>query len=103
MVEILGGVRSKYFKAEFRELMREGLMALHEYADKIIVLVEMIFMGQPDLPCFVEGEKMIKDLKLRFFPMGTNKRMSEIECARFIDNLIDESYENWRTKAYDKF
>lgn len=45
MVEVLGGAKSKNFKDEFRELMREGFMALHEYADRIIILVEMMFMG----------------------------------------------------------
>ena len=103
MVEVIGGSKSKSFKTEFRDLMRIGFMALHEYADRICVLVEMMFMGQHDLPCFVEGEKMIKDLKNRFFPLGTGKKMSELECARFVDSLIDQSYDNWRTNAYDKF
>lgn len=52
MVEVLGGVKSKKFK-EFRDLMRLGFMAIQEHADKIVKLVEMMFMGQPDLPCFV--------------------------------------------------
>mmetsp|Transcript_27906 Transcript_27906/g.26944 ORF Transcript_27906/g.26944 Transcript_27906/m.26944 type:complete len:253 (-) Transcript_27906:18-776(-) len=103
MVEVLGGVRSKHFKIEFRDLMRQGFMALHEFADKIIVLVEMMFMGQHDLPCFIGGEEMIKDLKNRFFPLGIGRKMSELECARFVDRLIDDSYDNWRTNAYDKF
>lgn len=62
MVEILGGISSSTFK-EFRELMTEGFMALQEHAEKIIILVEMMFMGQHDLPCFIEGEKTIKDMK----------------------------------------
>jgi hypothetical protein len=36
--------------------MREGFMALHENADKVIILVEMMLMGMQDLPCFVGGE-----------------------------------------------
>ena len=43
-VEVLGGMSSKKFK-EFRDLMREGFMALHENAEKIIILVEMMLMG----------------------------------------------------------
>ena len=62
-----------------------------------------MFMGQHDLPCFIEGEKVIKDLKDRFFPKGIGKRLSEIDCARYVDSIIKESYDNWRTKAYDKF
>jgi hypothetical protein len=29
-----------------------GFMALQEHADKIIMLVEMMMLGQKDLPCF---------------------------------------------------
>ena len=29
--------------------------------------------------------------------------MSEIEAARHIDQLIEVSYDNWRTRIYDKF
>lgn len=61
-IEVLGGIKSKKFK-KFRELMREGFTALHEHADKIIILVEMMLMGQADLPCFIKGEELIKELK----------------------------------------
>jgi len=32
--------------------MKQGFMALQEHADKIIVLVEMMMMGQKEMPCF---------------------------------------------------
>ena len=73
-VEVLGGISSKNF-IHYRTLMKQGFMALQEHAEKIIVLVEMMMMGQKDLPCFVEGEGTIKSMKERFFPSG--KRMSE--------------------------
>lgn len=57
-------------------------------------------MGAKDLPCFQDGEYTIKTLKDRFFPTG--KRMNELEAAKFIDELITESYGNWRTMVYDK-
>ena len=59
MVEVLGGTNSKKFK-QFQSLMREGFVALLEHSDKIITLVEMMFMGQHDLPCFQQGEATIK-------------------------------------------
>jgi hypothetical protein len=46
--------------------MIEGFLALLEHSEKIITLVEMMFMGQHDLPCFIEGEKCIKTMKQRF-------------------------------------
>jgi len=61
----------------------------------------MMFLGQRDLPCFIQGESLIKELKDRILPGG--RQMSEIEAARHIDQLIEVSYDNWRTKIYDKF
>ncbi|CDW87840.1 phosphatidylinositol 4-kinase [Stylonychia lemnae] len=100
MVDVLGGIKSKKFR-EYRELMRLGFIAIQEHADKIIKLVEMMFMSQSDLPCFKEGENLIKELKQRIFPLG--HLLTEMECAKYVDSLVESSYDNWRTKAYDKF
>lgn len=43
-INVLGGVRSKYYKL-FRDLVKLGFMALQEHADKIIILVEMMMLG----------------------------------------------------------
>jgi len=40
-------------------------------------------------------------LKMRFFPNG--QRMNEVETTKYVDALIKESYDNWRTKTYDRF
>lgn len=101
MVEVLGGIKSKKFK-EYREQMRLGFMALQEHADKIVKLVEMMFLGQNDLPCFELGEDLLKNLKQRLLPNGS-RLMNEVEASRFVDKLIQESFDNWRTRAYDKF
>ncbi len=58
-------------------------------------------MSQSDLPCFKEGENLIKEMKQRILPLG--HVLSEIECYKYVDSLIEQSYDNWRTKAYDKF
>lgn len=99
-VEVLGGARSQTF-AEFRELLKQGFLALQENAEKIIIIVEMMFLGQNDLPCFKGGEQAIFDLKQRFFPTG--KRFNNKQCMEFIDSLIEQSYDNWRTRCYDQF
>ena len=67
MVEVLGGINSKRFNL-FRELMRLGFMAIQEHADKIVKIVEMMFMGLNDLPCFALGENLIGALKNRVLP-----------------------------------
>ena len=50
-VAVLGGVRGKYYKL-YRDLVKLGFLALQEHADKIIMLVEMMMLGQKDLACF---------------------------------------------------
>ena len=50
-IDVLGGEKSKKFR-KFRKLLQQGCMALQEHADKIMILVEMMMMGQGDLPCF---------------------------------------------------
>ena len=84
-VNVLGGVRGKYYKL-FRDLVKLGFMALQEHADKIIILVEMMMLGQKDLACFQDGEQTVVDLKERLFP--TQKVMSEAEAKRFTEDLI---------------
>ena len=54
-INVLGGARGKYYRL-FRDLVKLGFMALQEHADKIILLVEMMMLGQNDLPCFQDKE-----------------------------------------------
>ena len=75
----------KYYKL-FRDLVKLGFMALQEHADKIIILVEMMMLGQKDLPCFQDGEATVSKLKERFFP--TKKMMTEAEAKRYTEDLI---------------
>ena len=55
-------------------------MALQEHADKIIMLVEMMMLGQKDMPCFKDGDQSVATLKERLFP--SHKMMTEIEAKR---------------------
>jgi phosphatidylinositol 4-kinase len=100
LVEVLGAKDSKNFK-RFRTLMVEGFKALHDNADKIILVVEMMMLGQSDLPCFEGGEPALKALKDRLIPGG--KKMDMADCTRYVDGLIEASYKAWRTKMYDDF
>lgn len=95
----MGGLDSDKFR-DFRVRMARGFSALQENAEKIIILVEMMLMGQSDLPCFEGGKNLIRDLKYRLFPNG--KRMDADDSLRHIDDLISQSVNNWRTKCYDR-
>ena len=80
--------------------MARGFMALQANAEKVIILVEMMLMGQSDLPCFQGGRKLLRDLKSRLFPTGARLQLDE--ALRHIDGLISQSVNNWRTKCYDR-
>lgn len=48
-LDVLGGIQSKAYK-KFKKYMAQGFSAIQKNADKIIVLTEMMCMGQKDLP-----------------------------------------------------
>ena len=75
-------------------------MALQANAEKIIILVEMMLMGQSDLPCFEGGRPLLRDLKYRLFPNGA--RLQQDDAQRHVDGLIQQSVNNWRTRCYDR-
>jgi hypothetical protein len=68
--------------------MAKGFKALQKSAEKIIILVEMMFMGQSDLPCFSGGQPLIGELKDRLFPEG-KRSLSYNEAKRHINSLVD--------------
>ena len=77
MIAVLGGQDSNKFD-DFRKRMARGFIALQENAEKIIILVEMMLNGQSDLPCFIGGRNLIRDLKDRLFP--NLRRMTLVEA-----------------------
>jgi phosphatidylinositol 4-kinase len=77
MIAVLGGQDSNKFD-DFRKRMARGFIALQENAEKIIILVEMMLNGQSDLPCFIGGRTLIRDLKDRLFP--NMRRMTLVEA-----------------------
>ena len=100
MVDCLGGVHSKFFE-EFKKLLRKGFTAINKHRDKIIILVEMMWCGHgKNLDCFEKGQEAINELKMRLNPKDNLKKN---EINRMVDDLINQSVDNWRTKMYDIF
>ena len=99
MMQVMGGESSNTFR-DFRMRMARGFCALQANAEKIIILVEMMLMGQSDLPCFQGGRSLIRDLKYRLFPEG--RRLEFDDAFRHVDGLIAQSVNNWRTRCYDR-
>ncbi|KAG9399110.1 Phosphatidylinositol 4-kinase beta [Aphanomyces cochlioides] len=100
-VELLDGPRSALFR-HFRSLCVKAYWALHLNMDKLVLLVEMMLVNdQPEfrLPCFIRGKKeTIDGLRDRL-----NPGLGKIACQEFVNELIDQSLNNWRTRWYDKY
>ena len=100
MLQCLGGSGGKYFE-KFRNLLKEGFMAIFKHRQKIIILVEMMWCGNGrNLECFEKGQEAIDELKLRLQPKGCKKKS---DAYKYVDKLIEQSVDNWRTKWYDIF
>lgn len=98
-VDCMGGPNSKTF-SKFRKLLWRGFAALVKHSQKIIILVEMMYLGFGNtLGCFNDKENTISDLKNRFFPRPNMKTQ---DYFRHVDSLIAVSIDNWRTNWYDK-
>jgi len=100
MLDCLGGVNGKYFE-NFRKLLHKGFIAVNKNRQKISILVEMMWCGHgKNLDCFEKGQEAIDQLKIRLNPKDN---MKPVEMKKYVDNLISQSVDNWRTKWYDIF
>eukprot|EP00834_Sanchytrium_tribonematis_P004946 NODE_270_length_11220_cov_0.981387.p10 type:complete len:104 gc:universal NODE_270_length_11220_cov_0.981387:6174-6485(+) len=79
----------------FRELTVRAFLACRPFADDIVDTVRL--MADSGLPCF-KGTNTISKLRSRF-----KLELNEREAAIFMIDVIDKSYENYRTVIYDSF
>jgi phosphatidylinositol 4-kinase len=97
-VDLMDGPDSKSFRT-FRELCCRTFLSLRRHCYQITLLVEMLMVGNEDLPCFRgRPEDAVSGLRERF-RLDLNDRA----CAEYCNALIDESLENWRTRWYDRY
>jgi len=97
-VEIMDGPTSRTF-AKFRTLCLRTFLELRKHCFQITLLVEMLMQGNEDLPCFCgKPEEAVRGLKNRF-----KLEWSDRACVEYVNYLIDESLENWRTRWYDTY
>jgi len=97
-VELMDGPHSRSF-ARFRDLCVKTFMALRGDCHRITMLVEMLATGNEDLGCFCgRADEAVVGLRERFRP-----DIIDGACADFVNVLVDESLENWRTRWYDRY
>lgn len=96
--EVMDGPDSRLFSL-FRELCVKTFLTLRRHCMEIILLVEMLKNGNEELPCFCgRPDDAIAGLRERF-RLDLNDRA----CKEYVQSLVDDSIENWRTDWYDKY
>jgi len=97
-VEVLEGPNSHLFRI-FRDLCVKTFIALRRHCTEIILLVEMLKNGNEQLKCFRgRPDEAIQQLRERF-RLDLNDRA----CKEYVNSLVDDSIENWRTDWYDRY
>ncbi len=97
-VEIMGGVDSLYFRM-FKDLMIKGMIICKKYVNNIINIAEIMSKGSK-MPCF--DNKNIEDILLKFRERFYENKKDE-EFIQIVDNLVNLSYNNFRTNQYDNY
>ena len=98
-VDILDGKNSAIFQY-FKSLLFKGFSEIKKNFDSLSQIIEIMAKGEPNLPCFVgrKVEDIIKSFKDRF-----HFKNCELEYWNLVDELIYNSFNNWRTIQYDNF
>lgn len=97
-VDVLDGPDSHLFSV-FRNLCYRTFIALRKHCHEIILLVEMLKLGNEDLGCFRgRPDDAIRELRQRF-RLDLNDRA----CFEYVNALIDQSLANLTTVWYDRY
>eukprot|EP00584_Thalassiosira_punctigera_P016787 CAMPEP_0172560430 /NCGR_PEP_ID=MMETSP1067-20121228/88654_1 /TAXON_ID=265564 ORGANISM="Thalassiosira punctigera, Strain Tpunct2005C2" /NCGR_SAMPLE_ID=MMETSP1067 /ASSEMBLY_ACC=CAM_ASM_000444 /LENGTH=1363 /DNA_ID=CAMNT_0013350221 /DNA_START=178 /DNA_END=4266 /DNA_ORIENTATION=- len=92
-VSLMDGPDSRTFQ-KYRELCYKTFIELRKHCYQIILLVEMLVEGNEDLACFRgRPDDAVRQLKERF-----RLDLNDNGIRKYVDSLIDESLENWRTR-----
>ncbi|KAG5179048.1 phosphatidylinositol 4-kinase-like protein [Tribonema minus] len=98
-VEVMGGPMSFSFQ-RFRNLCVRAFLEARRNSEKLLLLVEMLAEGNPDLPCFSHASPaaVCEALRERFLP-----GRSVGQCVEFVIQMVEDSMASWSTPLYDKF
>ena len=97
-VEIMGGKDSLYFQM-FKDLMVKGMIASKKYVDNFITTAQIMSKGSK-MPCFdnKSSSEIFQSFRQRFYVDEKEENFIKI-----VDDLIDWSYDNFRTNQYDNY
>ena len=96
MIDVMGGYDDEMF-LYFRILLYQSLFALRNHFSELLIILEVMKPGNY-LPCFGDPEKALSEFQKRLL-----LDLTEDQCMKRIDELIESSSENWKTTQYDIF
>lgn len=98
MAEVMGGPKSGAWKL-FRKLSIQGYVEACQNANKIMLMVDIAYPGNEQMPCFLQGRDYVLSNLRERFGVDLNRKGRAARMA----TLIDTAHGNWTTKAYDQF
>jgi len=97
-VRLLDGPDSFLFQ-RYRDLCYKTFLELRKHCFQITLLIEMLMEGNEDLACFRgQPEEAVRQMQQRF-----RLDLNDNGVRKYVDSLINESVENWRTRWYDRY
>ena len=99
-IKIMGGIDSEIF-VYFKSLFMKGLIAIRKYYEYFENILRLMFNGLfRNINCFEgkEIEEIIENMKKKFF-----LNLNENDYYKIVDDIINESINNWRTGYYDYY
>ncbi|ADM12530.1 phosphatidylinositol 4-kinase [Encephalitozoon intestinalis ATCC 50506] len=91
--ELLGGISGKGFEI-YQELMVKGFLALRRHSKDLVMMVDSFSNSR--LPCYKKNA--VENFALRF-----RLELSDKNARRFVQSLIAESSQKFRTWMYDQY
>ena len=96
LIEVMGGVDSEMF-GYYKILLLQGFLELRKHANELLVTLKA--MGRSGgLSCLQDFDAAVEGVKDRL-QLG----LTDEKCMVFVDQLVYESQNNWRTAKYDDF
>lgn len=96
MIGVMGGLESEMFHY-YKILLLQGFLEVRKYASELTLILEMIG-PESNLPCLRDFNKAVMEFKDRLQLTKTDEK-----CITFVESLVYNSQNNWRTAKYDEF
>merc|ERR1719183_3178468 len=99
----------------FREGVVKGMAAVRRESDELLALLQLSMLGPEnyDQACFKHPkgypEAVLEDVRERLglprsgVENGHERSMTTEAFESFVSNLVDNSFDHWRSKMYDRF